>query len=88
MDWALTVEIGGSRNVVHGCRRVLVYMLSTSGEISFRFDENSISFFGSIKRMREFLGIPSATMARYMNNLQECGILEKKEGRTWRLKRT
>lgn len=87
MDWAVTVEIKGSRNVQLGCRRVIVYMLSTAGQIPFMFDEPQISFFGSIKRMREFLGISSSTMARYLNNLYDSGILEKKAERSWILKR-
>ena len=76
----MTVEISGRRDMVFRCRRILVFMIGTAGEIPFmkRFSkDDQISYYGRIKRIREGLGLSESSLTRALRRLQDDGILSK-----------
>ena len=80
----MTVEISGRRDVVFRCRRVLIYMIGSCGEIPFmrRFSrDNKLSFFGRTGRMRTALGLSPAGLTRALRRLQDDGhLIKRKDG--------
>lgn len=82
-DWTQTVMITGRRDAVTKCRRILLWMVSSAGEIPFmrRFsNDDKISYFGRMKRIREGLGLSESSMTRCLKILRDDGILVKKSG--------
>ena len=74
-DWALTVDVAGSKNSVAVARRVLVYMLNSHYDL--RGLHGPLRTWTKVAELEATLQIPRATVNRALKRLETQGILRK-----------